>query len=49
MLPTPDREHRFGHGKGEAVAGFVQAAFLAGPLARSSSSPSNVTVVSILF
>ncbi len=26
----PDREHRFGHGKGEAVAGFAQAAFLAG-------------------
>ena len=26
----PDREHRFGHGKGEAVAGFTQAAFLAG-------------------
>jgi len=26
----PDREHRFGHGKGEAVAGFTQATFLAG-------------------
>jgi cation diffusion facilitator family transporter len=26
----PDREHRFGHGKGEAIAGFTQAAFLAG-------------------
>ena len=26
----PDRDHRFGHGKGEAVAGFTQAAFLAG-------------------
>jgi ferrous-iron efflux pump FieF len=26
----PDQEHRFGHGKGEAVAGFAQAAFLAG-------------------
>jgi ferrous-iron efflux pump FieF len=26
----PDREHRFGHGKGEAVAGFTQASFLAG-------------------
>ena len=26
----PDREHRFGHGKGEAVAGFTQAVFLVG-------------------
>ena len=26
----PDRDHRFGHGKGEAVAGFTQSAFLAG-------------------
>lgn len=26
----PDWEHRFGHGKGEAVAGFTQASFLAG-------------------
>ena len=26
----PDREHRFGHGKGEAVAAFAQASFLAG-------------------
>jgi ferrous-iron efflux pump FieF len=26
----PDLEHRFGHGKGEAVAGFTQAAFLVG-------------------
>jgi ferrous-iron efflux pump FieF len=26
----PDRDHRFGHGKGEAVAGFTQATFLAG-------------------
>jgi ferrous-iron efflux pump FieF len=26
----PDREHRFGHGKGEAVAAFTQATFLAG-------------------
>jgi ferrous-iron efflux pump FieF len=26
----PDRDHRFGHGKGEAVAGFTQAALLAG-------------------
>jgi cation diffusion facilitator family transporter len=26
----PDEEHRFGHGKGEAIAGFTQAAFLAG-------------------
>ena len=26
----PDRDHRFGHGKGEAVAAFTQAAFLAG-------------------
>lgn len=26
----PDREHRFGHSKGEAVAGFTQASFLAG-------------------
>jgi ferrous-iron efflux pump FieF len=26
----PDHDHRFGHGKGEAVAAFTQAAFLAG-------------------
>src|ERR1700722_18620274 len=26
----PDRDHRFGHGKGEAVAGFTQAVFLTG-------------------
>ena len=26
----PDEEHRFGHVKGEAIAGFTQAAFLAG-------------------
>ena len=26
----PDREHRFGHGKGEAVAAFTQVSFLAG-------------------
>src|ERR1700757_3120227 len=26
----PDQEHRFGHGKGEAVAAFTQAMFLAG-------------------
>src|SRR5271157_6523263 len=26
----PDRDHRFGHGKGEAVAAFTQATFLAG-------------------
>jgi ferrous-iron efflux pump FieF len=26
----PDRDHRFGHGKGEAVAGFTQATLLAG-------------------
>jgi cation diffusion facilitator family transporter len=26
----PDHEHRFGHGKGEAVAAFTQATFLAG-------------------
>jgi ferrous-iron efflux pump FieF len=26
----PDSDHRFGHGKGEAVAGFTQAVFLAG-------------------
>jgi ferrous-iron efflux pump FieF len=26
----PDRDHRFGHGKGEAIAGFTQSAFLAG-------------------
>jgi cation diffusion facilitator family transporter len=25
-----DQDHRFGHGKGEAIAGFTQAAFLAG-------------------
>jgi len=25
-----DEDHRFGHGKGEAIAGFTQAAFLAG-------------------
>jgi ferrous-iron efflux pump FieF len=27
----PDQDHRFGHDKGEAVAGFTQATFLAGP------------------
>ena len=26
----PDRDHRFGHGKGEAVAAFTQASFVAG-------------------
>jgi ferrous-iron efflux pump FieF len=26
----PDEHHRFGHGKGEAIAGFTQATFLAG-------------------
>jgi ferrous-iron efflux pump FieF len=26
----PDRDHRFGHGKGEAIAGFTQANLLAG-------------------
>jgi cation diffusion facilitator family transporter len=26
----PDHDHRFGHGKGEAIAGFTQSAFLAG-------------------
>jgi ferrous-iron efflux pump FieF len=26
----PDRDHRFGHGKGEAVAAFTQASFLGG-------------------
>ncbi|WP_158925383.1 cation diffusion facilitator family transporter [Acidisphaera sp. S103] len=26
----PDEDHRFGHGKGEAIAGFTQATFLAG-------------------
>jgi ferrous-iron efflux pump FieF len=26
----PDRDHRFGHGKGEAIAGFTQSTFLAG-------------------
>src|ERR1700679_3581999 len=26
----PDHDHRFGHGKGEAVAAFTQAMFLAG-------------------
>jgi ferrous-iron efflux pump FieF len=29
----PDRDHRFGHGKGEAVAAFTQASFLAGAAA----------------
>jgi ferrous-iron efflux pump FieF len=29
----PDRDHRFGHGKGEAVAAFTQATFLAGAAA----------------
>lgn len=29
----PDPDHRFGHGKGEAVAAFTQAAFLAGAAA----------------
>jgi divalent metal cation (Fe/Co/Zn/Cd) transporter len=28
----PDRDHRFGHGKGEAVAAFTQASFLGGAL-----------------
>jgi ferrous-iron efflux pump FieF len=26
----PDEDHRFGHGKGEAIAGFTQATFLSG-------------------
>jgi ferrous-iron efflux pump FieF len=26
----PDQDHRFGHGKGEAIAGFTQSTFLAG-------------------
>src|ERR1700689_572171 len=26
----PDHDHRFGHGKGEAVAAFTQATFMAG-------------------
>jgi cation diffusion facilitator family transporter len=25
----PDQDHRFGHGKGEAIAGFTQSTFLA--------------------
>lgn len=29
-LTPPDREHRFGHGKAEALAGLGQAAFIAG-------------------
>lgn len=29
----PDRDHRFGHGKGEAIAAFTQATFLAGAAA----------------
>ena len=29
-LQPPDREHRFGHGKAEPLAGLAQAAFLAG-------------------
>jgi cation diffusion facilitator family transporter len=29
----PDHDHRFGHGKGEAIAGFTQASFLAGAAA----------------
>lgn len=29
-LTPADREHRFGHGKAEAIAGFGQAAFIAG-------------------
>ena len=29
-LQPPDREHRFGHGKAEPLAGLVQAAFIAG-------------------
>ena len=29
-LKPPDREHRFGHGKAEALAGLAQAAFISG-------------------
>ena len=29
-LQPADREHRFGHGKAEALAGLAQAAFIAG-------------------
>ena len=29
-LQPPDRDHRFGHGKAEPLAGLVQAAFIAG-------------------
>ena len=29
-LQPPDREHRFGHGKAEPLAGLAQAAFIAG-------------------
>jgi ferrous-iron efflux pump FieF len=29
-LEPPDREHRFGHGKAEAIAGLAQASFIAG-------------------
>ncbi|MCH2058809.1 MAG: cation diffusion facilitator family transporter [Thalassotalea sp.] len=29
-LAPPDKEHRFGHGKAESLAGLVQAAFIAG-------------------
>ncbi len=32
-LQPPDREHRFGHGKAEPLAGLVQAAFIAGSAA----------------
>lgn len=32
-LTPPDREHRFGHGKAEALAGLAQAAFIAGSAA----------------
>ena len=31
----PDHDHRFGHGKGEAVAGFTQATALAGAARRA--------------
>jgi ferrous-iron efflux pump FieF len=32
-IRPPDRDHRFGHGKGEAIAGFTQSTFLAGAAA----------------
>ncbi len=32
-LTPPDREHRFGHGKAEALAGLAQAAFITGSAA----------------